>query len=422
VDRPAGQTHHAAPQAGPDGRGFLYLAEYANPHENSIWVSAADADGAGFASPRRVASAQRMGRLALDRWFLCFRGRRLVAQRFDSTIASLIGPARELAETLEGDDSNSFFPGFSVSSTGTIAYWPVTRTPQTRLTWLDRQGRQTGSLGPPGDYPFVALAPDGWRAAVQHVDEANGAPDIWVHDLATGGATRLTASSVNEEDPVWSPDGDEIAFAKHPAIGAEAEIRRLRPSEPLVETWPRTRVVGHPTDWSRDGRLIVFQQQSAGTQSDVFALPLPDGKPVALVSSPHNERHGRLSPDGRFVAYSSDVSNRLEVYVRALGDSGTVTLVSDAGGAHPRWRGDGHELFYLSAGGLVTAVPVELTPRFRAGRPMPLFDARPPLPLPFLDTLYDVTADGQRFLVAATERPVTRSFTVVINALDALRP
>jgi hypothetical protein len=152
----------------------------------------------------------------------------------------------------------------------------------------------------------------------------------------------------------------------------------------------------------------------------VFALALRDGTPFALVNSPFNERHGRLSPDGRYVAYSSDVSGRLEVYVKALGEAATVVQVSNGGGAHPRWRRDGRELFYLSAGGLLTAVPINLTPRLLAGRVMPLFDARPPLPLPFLDTLYDVTPDGQRFLVAAAERPVTRSFTVVINALAPL--
>ena len=165
----------------------------------------------------------------------------------------------------------------------------------------------------------------------------------------------------------------------------------------------------------------MFQATRDRTKSDVLLLPMPDGPVQPVAASPFNERHGRLSPDGRYLAYSSDVSGRLEVYVVDTGRSGTIVQVSNAGGSHPRWRRDGRELFYVSAGGLITPVPTTLEPNFAAGPPTPLFDARPPLPLVFLDTLYDVTADGQRFLVAATDRPVTTSFTVVVNGLSTLR-
>ena len=107
--------------------------------------------------------------------------------------------------------------------------------------------------------------------------------------------------------------------------------------------------------------------------------------------------------------------------MRSLARDADTVQVSSAGGAHPRWRRDGRELYYLSASGVLMAVPAAARPRLSAGRPVPLFDARPPLPLPFLDTLYDVTADGQRFLVAAADQPVTRSFTVVVEALAPLR-
>jgi Tol biopolymer transport system component len=415
-DASASQTRHVSPQELPDGRGFLYLAAHDDPRKNAVWMWSGTRGG-----DRRVVSAPRMGRVAPGGWMLLFRGHRLVAQRLDVGAGTLAGAPVELAEALEADDSNSRRPGFSISSTGVLAYWPVTRTAVTRLTWFDRHGRETGVVGSPGDYPFVELAPDGRHAVVQRTDEASGAPDVWLLELSSGAATRLTASPVNEEDPVWSPDGGEVVFAKHAAVGAAAQLRIVRPRRPLVEERVGTRPVeGHPTDWSRDGRLLVFQRSSAGTLSDVFALPVPDGAPVALVSSPFNERHGRLSPDGRFVAYSSDVSGRLEVYVKTLDQDGAITQVSNASGAHPRWRADGRELFYLSAGGILSAVPVARSSRFSAGRPMPLFDARPPLPLAFLDTLYDAAADGQRFLVAAADRPVTRSFTVVIDALAEL--
>jgi Tol biopolymer transport system component len=276
-------------------------------------------------------------------------------------------------------------------------------------------------VGPPGDYPFVSLAPDASQAAVQRLDETTGAPDLWLFDLSSGRATRLTASPVNEEDPVWSPDGSRILFAKHPAIGAEARLRHLRPTHPLDEGVGEPDVEGHPTDWSRDGRLVIVQRATPDTGSDLAVHRVSGGPPLAVFDSIFNERHGRLSPDGRLLAYSSDVSGRFEVYVRSLARDADTVQVSSAGGAHPRWRRDGRELYYLSAAGVLMAVPAATRPRISAGRPVPLFDARPPLPLPFLDTLYDVTPDGQRFLVAATDQPVTRSFTVVVEALAPLR-
>jgi hypothetical protein len=362
-----------------------------------------------------------MGRVVDGRWFVYFHGRQLVARPLDLNAAALGGQPVDLGEALEAEDVHNPRTGFSLSSDGTLAYWPTTRTSTTRLTWFDRQGRQTGTVGPPGDYPFVTLSPEGFHVAAQRLDEAVAAPDIWLFEMHGGGAaTRLTTAPVNEEDPVWSPDGTELVFAKHPAIGAGAELRRLRPARPMWEDPVTPRVEGHPTDWSRDGRNIVFQRRLPGTLDDIYALPASGGPPVALVTSPFNERHGRLSPDGRFVAYSSDASGRLEVYVRDLAADGATTQVSNTGGAHPRWRRDGRELFYVSAGGVITAVATALTPAFTAGPPTPMFDARPALPLVFLDTFYDVTADGQRFLVASTEHPATTSFTVVLNGLTAL--
>ena len=417
VDGAAGERRHMSPEPSPDGRRFLYLATHDDPARNALWWWSG-----GPGATHRVVTSRRMGRVAPNGWLLVFRGARLVAQRFDAASGVLSGTSRSLAVALEGDDDNSLHPGFSLSTTGTIAYWPVTRVPTARLTWFDRDGRERGTVGPPGDYPFVSLSPDGRFAAVQRVDEANGAPDLWMIELASSTVTRLTASPVNEEDPVWAPDGGRIVFAKHPAIGADAQLRQLRPMHPLdedAETFAPG-VEGHPTDWSRDGRLVVMQQSSAATQSDVAVWSSASGSPVPLVNTRFNERHGRLSPDGRHLAYSSDVSGRLEVYVRTLDGDAVTTQVSHAGGAHPRWRRDGRELYYLSAGGVVMAVPATSTPRFSAEKALPLFDARPPLPLPFLDTLYDVTADGERFLVAATDQPVTRSFTVVVNALSSL--
>jgi Tol biopolymer transport system component len=415
VDRSAGQQRHLAPEAAPDGRRFVYLAEYRDPRSNAVWMWTGKAS-----ADRHLLNARRMGRFTQGNWFLFFRGQRLIAQRVDLDSTTPMGAAVELPEALDEQDGNARRAGFSVSPSGTLAYWPVTGTPLTRLTWFDRHGAAGEVVGPLGEFPFVALSPGADRVAVQRVDRSSGAPDVWVYDLSTGVATQLTDSPANDEDPVWSPDGTQIVYARHPDLGTPSGLALVDPREPLIHEPVAPAMEGHPTDWSRDGRTIIVQQANRDTQSDVAAWTMPHGPMRPLVNSPFNERHGRLSPDGRYLAYTSDESGRFEVYVKSLEHPGPATRVSEAGGAHPRWRGDGGEIYYLSPVGMVTAVRISPGPRLSTGQAVPLFDARLPLPLAYLDTLYDVTADGQRFLVAAAERPDSTSFTVVVNALIAL--
>ena len=417
VEAGQGQLRHIAPVVAEDGVSVLYLAEHDEPARNSLWVVT---PGEGSAS--RIGPLRRMGRPAPGGWFVYFLGSQLVAQRLDVRKRALGGAAVELGDILDRDDATSLYAGLSISTTGVLAYWPVTRSPAARLTWFDRQGHEIGTFGTPGDYPFVSLSPDGGRAALQRVDDTTSAPDLWLHDLAKGIAVRLTAGLGNEENPVWSPTGDELAYARHSTVGGGAEVRRLRPAAPLTDApLGRRPVAGHPTDWSRDGGRVLVQATRTDSNSDLVAVRLSDGAESVVAGSRFNERHGRLSPDGRDLAYSSDVSGRLEVYVKRLDEGAAVVQVSTGGGSHPRWRADGLELFYLSPMGVVSAVPVVPSPTFTAGPPVPLFDARPPLPLVFLDTLYDVSPDGQRFLVAAAERPAITAFTVVTHALGRLR-
>jgi Tol biopolymer transport system component len=246
-------------------------------------------------------------------------------------------------------------------------------------------------------------------------------PDIWVFDIADAKATRLTSSTANDEDPVWAPDSSHLAYAAHRGLGQPAALHTTDVARPREDG--RLHAVErsvHPTDWSRDGRWIVIQGLGRTTQSDVLMVPAAGGAPRALVQSEFDEMHGRLAPDGRSVAYTSDRTGRREVYVQGLGPDPVVWQVSNAGGAIPRWRGDGRELYYLSAQGHIVAVPLGVDALARPGVPTPLFDARPPLPLAFSDALYDVTPDGSRFLVATSRHADSRPVTVVLNWRAAL--
>jgi Tol biopolymer transport system component len=200
---------------------------------------------------------------------------------------------------------------------------------------------------------------------------------------------------------VWSPDGSRIAFSSEregqlnlyqkASTGANKEDLVLKSNE-----------LKFLQDWSRDGRFLIYSQ--GGVTTHLWVMPLEgDKKPVPSVQSEFAESEGRFSPDTRFVAYTSNASGKTEIYVQPFPDaSGGKWMVSKGGGAHPRWRRDGKELFYISADSKMTAVDVTLSPTFKAGIPKELF----PAPISggggaVNNTRYDVTADGQRFLINA---------------------
>ncbi len=303
---------------------------------------------------------------------------------------------------------------FSVSDGGSLIYRPAAGLP-TELTWLDRYGRRLGSVGEPAEYTHVALSPDDGRVAIERLDPKTRNGVIWLHDVARNVTARVSLDGSWSWSPVWSPDGTRVAFGST-SQAASGVFDKSATGATDQQLLFNSSIVIQPTDWSRDGRWMVGGVMG-GTTSELWAVPLAgDRKPAVIQKTAFNENEARLSPDGRWLAYSSNEAGRTDVYVRSFPGGDTKRLVSQNGGRQPAWRRDGGELFYRTDDGDVIAVDVKAGVTFEAGASHMLFRAR--IQKSFFGRYdYAVTSDGQRFLVnlLAADAPAAPAATVILN-------
>jgi Tol biopolymer transport system component len=301
------------------------------------------------------------------------------------------------------------------------------------LRWIDRTGRLVETAAPEASDITVSLSPDGRRALTTRLIPSSASEErlpanIWLHDLPRRVGTRLTLDAAGvDENPVWSPDGRSLVFASHRGSGL-AEVRHLAAGESgpgrVIASGNRN---FHPIDWTRDGRTILLQAYATGTGDDdldLWSLPADaSAAPRPYLEQRHAQSQGQFSPDGRWVAYTSDESDRVEVYVRAYPSGDMRSQISASGGGQPRWRRDGGEIYYVSPAGTMMAVPVLDLKEFAAGAPVALFN-EPSLRINnsvfFYGgaAAYDVDREGRRFLVNHLKRePTAGPIHVVLNAV-----
>ena len=287
---------------------------------------------------------------------------------------------------------------FATSADGRLLVYRY-GVPPSRLVWMDRSGRQVGSIGEPGYFGLVRISPDGGRLVAGVQNLATGGSDLWLYDLSTGIGSRLTVDLVSAGWPAWAPDGNRVAFGSGRQGPPDMYVKDLNGplAEKLLLAGPGLQV---PSDWSRDGRFIAYVDHlpNRKPKSQIWLLPMAaEPKPVRLDESPFAEYKPRFSPDSRFVAFVSEDTGRPEVYVAAL-DGGRKQRVSPAGGSLPCWSADGKELFFQAADNVLMTVAVRLGQDIQFSAPKPLFSLPPFQPFP-LGGDYDVSSDGQRFLV-----------------------
>ncbi|HEY3123968.1 MAG TPA: protein kinase [Thermoanaerobaculia bacterium] len=335
----------------------------------------------------------------------------LFAVPFDLERLAVSGPPVPVLDGV-GFFGAAGFAFYDFSAAGSLVYMPVDpKQFETELVWVDRKGVVSPLSDIRRPYLEVRLSPDGRRLAV-----SAGLPDsdIWILDLTRGSWDRLISGGINYT-PIWSSDGESLAFASNrngPINTFWMPTDRSAPPERLT----KADIWTSPLSWSPDGRTLLTEQQSATTGFDILLLS-PNGERTLrpFLQTPANETRARFSPDGRWIAYQSDESGRSEVYVAAYPGPGGRSPVSIDGGTDPVWSRDGRELFF-QCGGKMMATAVETRPSFRAGVPKPLFE------LTNLED-YDVALDGKRFVMIRRQAEDTtpRSLAVVLGWFDDLR-
>jgi eukaryotic-like serine/threonine-protein kinase len=388
VDTAGGEIRHSAPQFLPDGRHFIYFVQSERPENAGIYLGSLD-------SPTRKrlvnsnTNAAYAGVGPKAGYLLFTRGTDLMAQRFDLAKLELTGApfpvAKRVLIAVAGGISRA---AVSASENGVLAYRTWIDTGSSELVWLDRQGKRTGRVGEPADYSNPSLSPDEKKLIVSRMDLAIRTRDLWLFDLASGAASRFTFDPADETNAVWSPDGGLIAFDM-----VRNGIIDIYQKEVAGASQPKLLLHSGENDfiheWSPDGKLLLYRNGPI-----TWALPL-DG--TSKPWGPYSMENARISPNGRWVAYTSNQSGRSEVYVKSFPPSEGKWQVSVDGGMEPTWRKDGKELYYTSGDKLIAMDVKTDTPIFEPGLAKSLFAVH--LEATTRRSRYEVAANGRRFLV-----------------------
>jgi Tol biopolymer transport system component len=408
-------TGHRLPAFLPDGRHFLYLAQRGSDG-GDIYLASLDAP-----SGTRLLGAD-TGAVYADPGYLLFGSQgNLYAQRFDVGGLRVTGDRLLVAEGITVPVGQNV-AAVSAATNGTLAFRASPRSGARQFVWFDSSGNTLGAVAPPsqeGSEPEIAG--DGRRLAVIRTSGRGGSNDVWLADVARGVFTRFTASPENERWPVWSPDGTRVAFERGYEVPGKSRVvaRALDGAEDVLLD---SKTPASPSDWSRDGRFLLYRTSTAATSGDLWVLPLTgDRTPFPFVASQFNETRGQFSPDGRWVAYESDDSGRPEVYVRAFPGPGQPWQVSLDGGIEARWAPDGRELFFISPEAKLMSVQIQPAvggASLDVAQPRALFQTqifRGGAQIAGLKFQYAVAPEGRRFLILSDLDATPAPITVILN-------
>jgi serine/threonine protein kinase/Tol biopolymer transport system component len=384
----------------PDGRHVFFRGNRLNEEESGVLVGSLDSSRAQHVLADFSNAAYASSREGRPSGYVLFRrAESLMAQRFDMRELRVEGDAFTVADQIAGVTG---YAEFSLSSVGHLAYRSAA---QFQLMWVGRAGATLEKVGPPStDWApgrAIRLSPDHTKIAYSKVQAEGGMEnrDVWQMDLQRHVPERLTSAPSPDLVPVWSPDGKQIVFAssRDATTGFDPYLLSQGGDERVLAEIPGN---GGPLDWSSDGRFVLVLQDRR-----IWFIPTDGGDPKLYLQL--RVEDARLDPDGRWVAYVSNESGQNDVYVRSFPTPGRPVRVSAAGGIEPQWRQDGRELFYVTPDGALVAVPVTSSASgIQLGSPTRLFPSA---------AGYQVSSDGQRFLIARPADVTGRTINVVLN-------
>src|SRR5437879_2343728 len=314
-----GESSHRWPEFLPGGKGLLFMA---NQGTNAKIV----AQTAGASEHRDLMQSGTEPHYARSGHLVFSQGSNLLAVPFDPQKLTITGAVVPVVEGV--------VPGeYSLSSTGSLVYVPGSvqgAGVKLKLLWVDRKGTEQPLGAPAHNYVLPKVSPDGKRVAAG-IEEADS--QIWLYDLSRDTLTRLTFEGNTNIDPVWTPDGKRIVFKGN----GNRLFWQAADGSAGAEVLTSSELAGNnvPGSWSPDGQVLTFMEINPNTGYDVYTLPLKDGKPQPFVRTPSLETAPRFSPDGHFIAYASDESGRVEIYVRPYPGPGGKWQISSAGGTEP---------------------------------------------------------------------------------------
>jgi serine/threonine protein kinase len=400
----------------PDGKHFLYFSRTVSfgseAEGDAVMVSSLDGGPSSFILNSSSNAAYASG------YLLFMRGASVLAHRFDPDNFSLTGDALSVAEGVINDPGFSLGV-FSTSQNGILAYQTGVGLAGARMVIVDRRGKPLNYLDDVIEHFGPRISPNGERIVLNIFEPKSRTQNLWMYDLARQSRTRFTSGLTADFSTVWSPDGKQIAYIATDAEGRRGAIR-LQPSsggssnETVLESEENLFV----SDWSPNGDFLCLTRFSVKTQTDVLFVNLSGEKKIReFAASAYNESDGRFSPDGRWIAYSSDETGQTEVYLRPLSGSGSAIKVSSAGGTQPVWKRDGKELFFVSKENKMMAAEIRSSgSSIFVGAARELF-ARTPIMAE-----YDVFPDGNRFLINRDIEPTeTDPVTIVVNWTTKLK-
>jgi serine/threonine protein kinase len=415
LDSGSGEILHGFPSFLPDGEHFLYTTVGADLVAREVRIGSLDGR-----APRKLMDGG-SNAFAANGNVLFLEGRTLMAQPLDTERLELTGRSVPVAqEVLEGDLQ---FGAFSVSRSGALVYQTGVEVGDSQLVWHDRAGRPLGAIGDRADYRDLQISPDGRFVSVSRSDASGTNTDVWIFDVRRGVPTRFTTDPGVERQLVWSPDGARAIFTARRNGNLLALYEKAASGagpESLVqqEDWNLW-----PESWSPDGHHLLYSRVG-GNRADLRVLPITatPSESHALVPGASRATGAQFSPDGRWVAYTSNEAGGNEVFVTPFPGPGRTVRISEAGGAWPQWRRDGREIYFAAPGPSASLfdnqlMAVEVAAR---GEELEVGVARElmvaPVRLLGSGIPYVAAPDGQRFLLNTfAEDPSSTVMRLVVN-------